>query len=197
MATAAGDRRRAFGEGFALFAECLLVGTWITLAALPVVTIPAAFAAATKHLNAHTNGEAASWRLFWSDYRTAWRSAWPVGLALIGAAALLAVNLTVLAQESVPYRPGFALATFLVAALAATVLLRACAAWTPATKWRTNFSQALADTREDPSGTGILLGGLIVFAASAWALWLLIVPMAGCLAGAAAAVHRRRLDRKE
>lgn len=197
MATATGARRRAFGEGFALFAECLLVGTWITLAALPVVTIPAAFAAATRHLNAHTKGEAASWRLFWADFRSAWRSSWPVGLGLIGAGGLLAVNLTVLAQEGVPYRPGFALATFLVAALAATVLLRACAAWTPADRWRTRFSEALADTREDMSGTGILLGGLVVFAVCAWALWLLIVPMAGCLAGAAAAVHRRRLDRKE
>jgi hypothetical protein len=190
-------RRQAFGEGFALFAECLLTGVWLFLAALPIVTVPAALAAASRHLDAHLAGEPASWRIFWSDFARAWRGSWQVGLAVIGAAALLVLNLAVLTIEGVPGRPGFALATFIVAALAASVLLRACAAWTPGDRWRTRFAVALADTRDDPAGTGILLGGLAVLAACTWALWLLIVPMGGCLAGAAVAVHRRRLDRKE
>jgi uncharacterized membrane protein YesL len=187
--------RRAFGEGFALFAECLLTGVWFALAALPVVTIPAALAAAARHLRAHTEGEPTSWSSFWADFRTAWRDGWSVGLAMIGAALLLALNLAVLAQEGVPGRPGFALATFIVAALALTVLLRATADWTPGARWRDLFSAALDHTRADPAGTGILLGGTAVFAATAWALWLLAVPMAGCLVGAAVAVRRRRLDR--
>ncbi|SDK85757.1 Protein of unknown function, DUF624 [Glycomyces sambucus] len=189
--------RRAFGEGFALFAECLLTGVWFALAALPVVTVPAALAAACRHLRAYTEGDPASWRGFWTDFREAWRGGWRVGLAMAGAALLLGLNLAVLAQEGVPGRPGFALATFVVAALAATVLLRAAAEWSPAARWRDAFAAALAHSRTDVSGTGILLGGLAVFAATAWALWLLAVPMAGCLAGAAVAVRRRRLERAE
>ncbi|GAB4003470.1 hypothetical protein GCM10029992_45280 [Glycomyces albus] len=36
------------------------------------------------------------------------------------------------------------------------------------------------------------MGGLLVLAVSTWALWILFVPMVGCLAGASLAVRRRR-----
>lgn len=189
-------RRQAFGEGFALLAECLLTGVWLTLAALPVVTLPAALAAAARHVSAYVDGESGGWSGFWADFRAAWRDSWRAGLALIGALLLLALNLAVLAQEGVPGRPGFALATFAVAGLAATVLLRAAAAWTPGDRWRTLLSGALDETRGDLSGTGILLGGAAVLAACAWALWLLVVPMSGCLVAAAVAVRRRRIARE-
>jgi hypothetical protein len=189
-------RRQAFGEGFALLAECLLTGVWLVLAAVPVVTLPAALAAAARHVAAHVDGEATGWGGFWADVRTAWRESWRAGLAVAGAGLLLASNLVVLAQEGVPGRPGFALATFLVAGLAATVLLRAGAAWAPGERWRSLFTGALQETRDDVSGTGILLGGVAVLAACAWALWLLVVPMSGCLVGAAVAVRRRRAARE-
>jgi hypothetical protein len=190
-------RRQAFGEGFALFAECLLTGVWFCLAALPVVTIPAALAAASRHVAAYASGEPTSLASFWADLRAAWRESWRVGLAMIAAALVLALNLVVLAQEGVPGRSGLAAATFLVAALAVTVLLRAAAAWAPGERWRDLFAAALGRTRDDLSGTGILLGGVLVWAVCVWALWLLVVPMSGCLVGAAAAVHRRRLAREE
>ncbi|WP_197717302.1 DUF624 domain-containing protein [Glycomyces terrestris] len=196
MATAARARRQAFGEGFALFAECLLTGAWFALAALPVVTVPAALAAASRHLRAYTAGEPASWGVFWADFRAAWRGGRPAGLATTGAALLLLLNLAVLAQEGVPGRAGFALATFAVADLALTVLLRAAADWEPGSRWRDLSAAAVEHTRTDAGGTGLLLGGVAVLAAAAWALWLLAVPMAGCLVGAAVAVRRRRLDRE-
>jgi uncharacterized membrane protein YesL len=190
-------RRQAFGEGFALFAECLLTGVWFALAALPVVTIPAALGAAAHHLRAYTEGDATSWGSFWSDFRAAWRGSWRLGLLMLAAAALLGLNLLVLAQEGVPGRPGFALATFLIAGLAATVLLRAAAAWDPGARWRPLLADAVEDLKSDLSGTGILLGGLVVLVVCAWALWLLVVPMSGCLVGAAVAVRRRRIAREE
>ncbi|MQM27054.1 DUF624 domain-containing protein [Glycomyces albidus] len=189
------QRRQAFGEGFALFAECLLTGVWFALAALPVVTVPAALAAAARHLRAHTEGDSTSWVSFWSDFRAAWRGGRRVGLAVVGAGVVLALNLAVLAQEGVPGRSGFALATFVVAGLALTVLLRAAADWSPGERWRDLFASAVDAARTDPGGTGILLGGVAVLAATTWALWVLAVPMAGCLVGAAVAVRRRRLDR--
>ncbi|MDN3243538.1 DUF624 domain-containing protein [Glycomyces tritici] len=188
--------RQAFGEGFALLAECLLTGVWLLLAALPVVTIPAALAAASRHVAAYVDGESTGWGGFWADFRTAWGASWRTGLALVGAGLLVTLNLLVLAQEGVPGRPGFALATFIVAGLAATVLLRAAAAWAPGTRWRSLLAASLAETRGDASGTAILLGGLAVLVACAWALWLLVVPMSGCLVGAAVAVRRRRIARE-
>jgi len=190
-------RRQAFGEGFALFAECLLVGVWFTASALPVVTVPAALAAASRHVEAFAAGEPASLRSFWSDFRVAWRESWRVGLTLVGAALVLVLNLVVLAQEGVPGRSGIALATFIVAALAVTVLLRACADWSPGGRWRSLFSAAVGRTRDDLPGTGILFGGVAVLAVCVWALWLLLVPMSGCLVGAAVAVRRRGLTREE
>lgn len=184
--------RQAFGEGFALLAECLLTGAWLVLAALPVVTLPAALAAAARHVAAYVDGESSGWGAFWADFRTAWRESWRAGLVVVGAALLLALNLLVLAQEGVPGRPGFALATFAVAGLAATVLLRAAAAWVPGMRWRSLFALSLEEARGDVSGTGILLGGVVVLAACTSALWLLVVPMSGCLVGAAVAVRRRR-----
>lgn len=196
MASAAG-RRQAFGEGFALFAECLLTGVWFALAAVPVVTVPAALAAASRHVAAYAAGDPTGWGVFWSEFRVAWRESWRVGLISVGAALLLALNLVVLAQEGVPGRPGFALASLIVAGLAVTVLLRAAAGWEPGDRWRSLWSRALAETRDDVSGTGILLGGVAVLAACTWALWLLVVPMSGCLVGAAVAVRRRRIARVE
>lgn len=188
-------RRQAFGEGFALLAECLLTGVWLVLAALPVVTLPAALSAAARHVAAYVDGESTGWGGFWADFRAAWRESWRAGLALVGAGLLLTLNLMVLAQEGIPGRPGFALATFAVAGLAATVLLRAAAAWTPGVRWRGLLAEALDEARGDASGTGILLGGVAVLVACTWAMWLLIVPMSGCLIGAAVAVRRRRIAR--
>ncbi|MDG4865535.1 hypothetical protein P8605_46050, partial [Streptomyces sp. T-3] len=59
----AGTRTRtgdsAFLRAFAVFAECLLTGVWIAVAALPVVTLPAAVAAGAGHLRRHLDHEPA------------------------------------------------------------------------------------------------------------------------------------------
>lgn len=183
---------RGAGQAFALFAECLLTGVWFAVAALPLVTVPAALAASARHLAGHLDGTPASLGGFLSDVRKAWRGGgWAAGLAAVGVALFLAGDLAVLTIEGVPGRSVMALLIFVIAGLAATLLLRAAAAWEQGASWRALFSRALEDTRGDPGGTGILLGGLLVLIACTWALWILFVPMSGCLAGAALAVHRR------
>ena len=49
-ARARAARRPRLMNRFALFAECLLTGVWIAVAALPLVTFPPAFAAGARHL---------------------------------------------------------------------------------------------------------------------------------------------------
>ncbi|GAB3651456.1 hypothetical protein [Glycomyces tarimensis] len=190
----AGTRRKGstyVTKPFALFAECLLTGVWFAVAALPLVTIPAALAASARHLAGFIDGEPSSLGDFVRDARSAWRGGWIVGLAALGAALLLAANLAVLTLEGVPGRTWMALLTMGVAGIAATVVLRAAAAWAPGASWRDLFANALHDAREDLGGTGILFGGLLVTAVTTWALWILLVPMSGCVIGAALAVHRR------
>ena len=70
-------------ERFALFAECLLTGVWIALAALPLVTYPAALAAGARHLRRHLAHERGGWREFTADFRTVH----PAGLALAATTA--------------------------------------------------------------------------------------------------------------
>ncbi|WP_026931609.1 hypothetical protein [Glycomyces tenuis] len=188
---------REGGRAFALFAECLLTGVWFTVAALPLVTVPAALAASSRHLAGHLDGTPSSLGDFVRDVRKAWRGGWLVGLASIGVALFLAADLAVLTVEGVPGRSVTALLIMVVAGLAATVLLRAAAAWEPGGSWKSLLAGALEDTRKDFGGTGILLGGLLVLVVCAWALWILFVPMSGCLIGAALAVRRRRLEAAE
>src|SRR5690606_9343686 len=103
---------------FALFAECLLTGVWFAVAALPLVTVPAALAASSRHLRGYLEGTSSSLGDFVRDVRLAWRGGWKAGLAVIGAALFLAVDLAVLTVEGVPGRPVMALLVMLVAGLA-------------------------------------------------------------------------------
>ena len=54
---------------FSVFAESLLTGVWVVLAALPVVTLLPAFAAGCAHLRRHLDGERSTWRDFLSGLR--------------------------------------------------------------------------------------------------------------------------------
>lgn len=85
-------KESVFAERFAVFAECLLTGVWITVASLGVVTYPAAFAAGARHLRRLTAHESGGWREFVADFRAAVRRGWAVGLAGWLAAAAVWVD---------------------------------------------------------------------------------------------------------
>ncbi|MGB8938872.1 MAG: hypothetical protein WCD21_01310, partial [Streptomyces sp.] len=80
-------------DRFGAFAECLLTGVWIALAALPLVTLPAAFAAGSRHLDRHLSQEPSGWREFTADLRAAVRRGWLVGLGGWSALALLLADI--------------------------------------------------------------------------------------------------------
>ncbi|MEV5546963.1 hypothetical protein AB0L35_12665 [Streptomyces sp. NPDC052309] len=181
-------------ERFALFAECLLTGVWIAVAALPLVTYPAAFAAGARHLGRRLAHERGGWREFAADFRSALRGGWLVGLA--GWAVLAAVWVDVRAVRA--GLPGGALVGAVgVSALigAAVAVLRAAAAWTPGVTWRSLLAAAGRRTVLDPAGSFLIVGGLAVVALSAWFVAPLAVPVLGAVAAAAVAVEERYLRR--
>lgn len=187
-------RESGFGERFAVFAECLLTGVWISVACLGVVTYPAAFAAGARHLRRRTTHQGGGWREFVADFRSAVRTGWAVGLA--GWAVAGAVRVDVLAvRAGLPGGPFIGAVGLLALIGSAVALLRAAAGWAPGDSWRALLASAGRRTVLDPAGSFLIVCGLAVVALSALFLAPLAVPVLGAVVAAALAVeerHRRR-----
>ncbi|MFF9202418.1 hypothetical protein ACF1AE_11435 [Streptomyces sp. NPDC014986] len=184
-----------FWGRFALFAECLLTGVWIALAALPLVTYPAALAAGARHLGRHLAHEQGGWREFAADFRSAVRGGWIVGLA--GWAAVAAVWFDLRAVRAGLPGGRFVGAVGVLALIGATAaLLRAAALWRPGASWRALLARAGRHTVLDPAGSFLVIGGLAVVACSAWFSAPLAVPVLGAVAAAAVAVEERYRHRR-
>ncbi|MET7703190.1 hypothetical protein [Streptomyces sp. NPDC005485] len=183
-------RESVFAERFALFAECLLTGVWIALAALPLVTYPAAFAAGARHLKRCTAHEGGGLREFVADFRLAVRGGWIAGLAGWGAALAVAVDVQAV-RAGLPGGP-FVGAVGVLALIGLGVAgLRAAASWEPGARWRALLADAGRRTVLDPAGSFLLIGGLAVVVCSTWFALPLAVPVLGAVAAAAVAVEER------
>ncbi|MFD7686687.1 hypothetical protein [Streptomyces sp. NPDC059781] len=183
-------RESVFGERFSVFAECLLTGVWIAVACLGVVTYPAAFAAGARHLRRRTTHQGGGLREFVTDFRTAVRGGWAVGLA--GWAVAAAVWVDVLAARAgLPGGPLVGAVGVLALIGAVVALLRAAALWAPGTTWRALLADAGRRTVLDPAGSFLVVCGLAVVVLSAWFVPPLAVPVLGAVAAAAVAVETR------
>lgn len=179
---------------FALFAECLLTGVWIALAALPLVTYPAALAAGARHLRRHLAQERGGWREFTADFTAAVRGGWLVGLAGGAAVAVVWTDLRAV-RAGLPGGPLVGAVGVLALIGAAAALLRAAALWRPGVSWRPLMARAGRHTVRDPAGSFLLIGGLAVVVCSAWFSTPLAVPVLGAVAAAAVAVEERHRHR--
>ncbi|ALC24883.1 hypothetical protein ACH46N_11495 [Streptomyces pristinaespiralis] len=176
--------------GFGVFAECLLTGVWMTLAAVPLVTAPAAFAAGVRHLRRHLRHEATGLRHFAGDFRAAVRGGWLVGLSGPVALWLLWLNLAAV-RAGLPGGPFVGAVAVLAAIGAVVAVLRAAAVWDPGASWPALLRAAARRTLRDPAGSLLLVGGFAVVAGTAWAVAPLAVPVTGAVAAAAVAVEAR------
>ncbi|MBC9713533.1 hypothetical protein H9Y04_13230 [Streptomyces sp. TRM66268-LWL] len=190
-AARAGRGESAFQRGLAVFAECLLTGVWIFLAALPLVTLPAAVAAGAAHLRRHLRHEASGWRQFTADWRTAVRRGWLAGLAGWAGLALVWADLAVV-RAGLPGGAFVGTVGVLAALVAVVAALRAAVSWEPGASWRVLFAAAARRTVLDPAGSAVLVCGFAVIAASAWFAAPLLAPALGIVTAAALAVERRR-----
>ncbi|MEU9270421.1 hypothetical protein AB0E04_33925 [Streptomyces sp. NPDC048251] len=183
-------RESVFGERFAVFAECLLTGVWISVACLGVVTYPAAFAAGARHLRRRTSHEVGGGREFVADFRAAVRGGWVVGLAGWVVAAAVWVDVLA-ARAGIPGGPLVGAVGILALIGLAVALLRAAAVWTPGRTWRALLREAGRRTVLDPAGSFLIVCGLAVVVLSAWLVAPLAVPVLGAVAAAALAVEQR------
>ncbi|MFD9498391.1 hypothetical protein [Streptomyces sp. NPDC060035] len=188
------ERRSRFMDRFGLFSECLLTGVWIAVAALPLLTFPAAFAAGTRHLRRHLAGEHGGLREFVTDARAAARGGWLVGVSVWAAGALLLLDLSAV-QAGLPGGP-FVGAVGILALIGYLVaVVRAAACWEPGVSWRILLAAAGRRTVRDPAGSLLLVCGMAVVVLSGALVLPLAVPVVGAVAAAATAVEARRLAR--
>ncbi|MGW0466702.1 hypothetical protein ACWDX6_15675 [Streptomyces sp. NPDC003027] len=176
--------------GFGVFAECLLVGVWIAVASLPLVTLPAALAAGAAHLRHWTGGEESGWRRFAADLRSAARRGWLVGLAGWAALGLVWLDLAIV-RAGLPGGPVVGAIGVLAAIGLVVTVLRAGAAWRPGASWRTLLPAAARRTVRDPAGSLLVVCGFAVIAASAWFAAPLAAPALGMLVASTLAIEHR------
>lgn len=178
-------------ERFSVFSECLLTGVWITVAALPLVTFPAAFAAGCRHLRRYLAGEAGGVREFAADVREAFRGGRRLSLLWWAALALLAFDWQVARSGLLPGGGPLIVVSLLGLPAVAVWGLRSAAAWQPGTPWARTVRTAGRRTLTDPAGSLLLVGGFVALALAAWQIPPLAAPALGCLAAAAVAADRR------
>ncbi|MFB0836985.1 Poxvirus protein I5 [Arthrobacter sp. E44] len=189
---------------FAVFSETLLAGVLVLVLSLPLVTIPAAYAAGTAHLERHLNGRDDSVRGLWGLFKAALPGSWKLGITTAAAAVVIVLNLLLAWVGQLPGRGLVLPATLILAAGAAIVLLRTASAWsdyggsdfaaagtTGKDTWRRALETGQAFSLRDWTGSLLLAAALFCAVVFVWMLAALFVVVPGTLILAAAAVKLR------
>lgn len=181
---------------FALFGEVLWTGLLITIAALPIITLPAALAAGIRHLRRYIAAEQSHTRAFWQDWRLALLPGGLIaGVITAAAAIVLALDVIVAQSGALPGGPAVALIGWAGLVALGTALLLTASAWTPETGWRTAIRGIPRTAGADPAGTAYLAIAAILVGVLTWMLAPLILAGLGCAAFAAVAVPARQRRR--
>ena len=187
---------------FALFSETLLAGVLVLVLTLPLVTIPAAYAAGIAHLERHLSGRDDSVRGLWGTFKAALPGSWKLGITTAAAAVVIVLNLLLAWVGQLPGREVVLPATLILAACGAILLLRTAAAWSdsaahdgsaadPKTAWHSALETGKAMSVRDWSGSILLAAALFGAVVFVWMLAALFVVVPGTLILAAAAVKMR------
>ena len=189
---------------FALFSETLLAGLLVLVLSIPLVTIPAAYAAGIAHLERHLSGRDDSLRALWGTFRSALPGSWKLGITTAGAAVVIALNLLLATVGQLPGSAVVLPATLILAGAGAVLLLRTAAAWSgiawsgaasgescaPRT-WSAALGTAKALSLRDWTGSLLLAAALFASVVFVWMLVALFVVVPGMLILASAAVKMR------
>ncbi|CAN7483535.1 Poxvirus protein I5 [Arthrobacter sp. LjRoot78] len=183
---------------FALFSETLLAGVLVLVLSIPLVTIPAAYAAGIAHLERHLSGRDDSLRVLWGTFRSALPGSWKLGIATAAAAVVIVLNLLLAIVGQLPGSSVVLPATVILAAAGAILLLRTAAAWSdfaggpaPGRGWPSALDAAKALSLRDWSGSLLLAAALFAAVVFVWMLAALFVVVPGTLILASAAVKMR------
>ncbi|AMB41509.1 hypothetical protein [Arthrobacter sp. ATCC 21022] len=182
---------------FALFSEAILAGVIVLLLSLPLVTLPAAYAAGVAHLERHLSGRDDSLKTLWRNFRLALPGSWKFGITTAAAGVVIVLNLLLALVGQLPGRSLILPATVALAAVGAVLLLRIAAGWSGREeiagrdRWVAAYSNAKEEMLRDWSGTLLLLAAMGMAVVFVWMLQALFVIVPGTLVLAAAAIKIR------
>jgi hypothetical protein len=189
---------------FSLFSETLLAGLLVLVLSLPLVTIPAAYAAGIAHLERHLAGRDDSIRGLWGTFRSALPGSWKLGITTAAAAVVIILNLLLATVGQLPGSAVVLPATLVLAAAGTVLLLRTTAAWSDsashaaagsgrrgAAAWRDALETGKALSIRDWTGSLLLTVALFAAVVFVWMLVALFVVVPGMLILAAASVKMR------
>jgi len=206
---ASGQDDRIPVNRFALFSETLLAGVLVLVLSIPLVTIPAAYAAGIAHLERHLSGRDDSLRALWGTFRSALPGSWKLGITTAAAAVVIVLNLLLTMVGQLPGQAVVLPATLVLAVAAAILLLRTAAAWSdfaghPAdaatrsgqaakrsSAWPAAIEAAKTLSLRDWTGSLLLAAALFAAVVFVWMLAALFVVVPGTLILASAAVKMR------
>jgi hypothetical protein len=173
------------------FADCLVVGIFVLLTFIPLVTGFAGFVAGCAILRVRTRGEGKiTPAAFWREFRASVRSS--VGVILIPAAlgVLLIIDLFAL-YAGLGENPVMWVALGVVCAIVAVLGIRTAAAWRPGRRWIPTVQRSFAALGEDVGGSLLLVGALGTSIALALFTPMLTIVCLGPLVLGAVAIDTR------
>jgi len=200
---------------FALFSETLLAGLLVLVLSIPLVTIPAAYAAGIAHLERHLSGRDDSLRALWGTFRAALPGSWKLGITTAAAAVVIILNLLLATVGQLPGSSVVLPATLILAAAGAVLLLRTTSAWSdfagtvteserefsspapapaavpPSAAWSSALEAGKTLSLRDWTGSLLLVAALFSAVVFVWMLVALFVVVPGTLILAAASVKIR------
>jgi hypothetical protein len=213
---ASGRDHRIPVNRFALFSETLLAGLLVLVLSIPLVTIPAAYAAGIAHLERHLSGRDDSVRALWGTFRSALPGSWKLGITTAAAAVVIVLNLLLTLVGQLPGQAVVLPATLILAVAGAILLLRTAAAWsdfsgcsadaaagsghsasgpvatgTGIATWRSALAAGKALSLRDWTGSLLLAAALVAAVVFVWMLAALFVVVPGTLILASASVKMR------
>jgi uncharacterized membrane protein YesL len=185
-------RPTSWRDGLGDFADCLLVGLLVALAALPVLTAAPAFAAGCRVADRTRRGVSRPlWTSFWADFRQAARGGVAFTAITVLVAALFALDLQVVGA-SVPGAGVVQPVLGVLAALVTVVAVRTCEVVAVHRQdWRHAVRTAARVTVSAPESSVLLAAAVAVAGLLVWMQPLLACLVGGPLALAAVATGGR------
>jgi len=178
-------------SAFGLLGEVLLVGVLVTVASLPIVTLPAALAAGVRHLGRYLRAEGSRLGMFWRDVRAGLIGGIGIGVAMAAITALLILDIWLAGTGALPGGAAVAVVGWVGLAALATALCTAAGRWTPVHGWLDAVRQVPRAWRADAPGALYLVATVGFAGVVTWQLAPLIIPALGCVALAVFAVPER------
>ncbi|MGY4859410.1 hypothetical protein [Cryobacterium sp. AP23] len=176
---------------FALLGEVLTVGILVTAASVPLITMPAALVAGTRHMRRFLLAEESTLAAAVADFRKALLGGVVVGIATLALTLVLLLDIDLAASGALPGGPLIGLVGWLGLAGLGLALFTAAGLWAPDAGWRRAITALPAVLRGDPAGAAYTIVTGVFAVVVTWQLAPLVVPALGCVVLAIVAVPER------